>query len=98
MTVFFALRQVGGLDAYKRLALAEDLERYATAGERQPNIRRRAARWHVQERLSHWLLGGALLCWLLGRVWLLYPLGLVGWAKAWAYAGIRFAGWLAGAN
>ena len=82
----------------KRLALAEDLERYATAGERQPNIRRRAARWHVQERLSHWLLGGALLCWLLGRVWLLYPLGLVDWAKAWAFAGIRLAGFLVGAN
>lgn len=82
----------------KRLALAEDLERYATAGERQPNIRLRAARWHVQERLVHWLLGAALLGWLLGRVWLLYPLGLVDWAKAWAYAGIRLAGWLVGTN
>jgi hypothetical protein len=80
----------------KRLALAEDLENYASAGERQANIRLRAARWHVQERLRHWLLGGLLLVWLLGRVWLLYPLGLINWAKAWANAGILVAGWLVG--
>lgn len=41
----------------KRLALADDLDVYATAGERQPNIRCRAARRQVQERLE--LNGGA---------------------------------------
>ena len=80
----------------KRLALAEDLENYASAGERQPNIRLRAARWHVQDRLFHWLFSAGLLIWLLGRPWLLFPLGLVDWAKAWANAGILVAGWLVG--
>ena len=75
----------------KRLELADELEHYATAGERQPNIRFRAARWHVQERLTHWLLGGVLLVWLLGRVWLLYPLGLIHWTEASACAGVRLA-------
>ena len=66
----------------RRLALPDDLDGYATAGARQPSIRRRAARWHVQERLVGWVLGGALLAWLLAWAGLLYPLSqgvALGW-------------------
>lgn len=76
----------------KRIALADALDGYATAGDHQPSIRRRAARWHVQERLLGWVLGGALLAWLLARVGLLYPLGLAGWVAGAAHAGVRVAG------
>lgn len=78
----------------KRLALAADLDGYANAGDRQPSIRRRAARWHVQERTVGWLLGSVLLGWLVARVGLLYPLGLAGWVAGAAHAGVRAAGYL----
>lgn len=80
----------------KRLALADDLDVYATAGERQPSIRCRAARWQVQERLG-WVPGGVLLGWLVARIGLLFPLGLAGWVADAAHAGVRAAGYPVGA-
>lgn len=75
----------------KREALADDLDNYANAGKRQANIRRRAARWYVQERTATWLLGGALLLWLLVRFWVLYPAGIIDWAAGAAHAGVEIA-------
>ena len=80
----------------KRLALAEDLDGYAMAGERRPSICRRAARWHVQERTVGWVLGGVLLGWLVARVGLVFPLGLADWAAGAAHAGVRAARYLVG--
>lgn len=76
---------------HKREALADDLDNYANAGDRQANIRRRAARWYMQERTATWLLGGVLLFWLLVRFWVLYPAGIIDWAAGAAHAGVEIA-------
>jgi hypothetical protein len=75
----------------KRLALAQDLDNFATAGERQRSICARAALWHVQQRTTGWLIGAALLVLALGRFWVLYPGGVIDWAAGAARIGVGFA-------
>lgn len=81
----------------RRKKLAEDLDGYDSAGDRQASIRREIARWLTQGQMLTYGMALLLLSWLLlrfGMLWFLPGGGLAGWVRNAAHAGLDSAAWL----